>query len=59
MSNYDSFKRQFIARIDAVGESFHKEIENMDLDNVSVKEEMVEVAQALSNAINNAKSILP
>jgi len=59
MSEYTRNKANFIARMEAVRASFYNAINNMDLENVNVKDEMLAVADELSRAAANAKASLP
>jgi len=58
MSDYTYKKSVFITGAEKIAAEFHTTIKSMDLDNVSVEDEMIEAAEAISQAAADAKDTL-
>ena len=59
MADYAYSKRAFIARMEKIEADFYRVVRDMDLENVTVREEMLEVAAEVSKAVADAKASLP
>jgi len=59
MTSYSFRKIEFINRVESILTALEKNLENIDLNNVNVKDEMEEVAQEVKTAILRVKNNLP